>query len=253
MKRNYLLLALTIGLSASVLLPAEQAPKSRPAVLVELFTSEGCSSCPPADRLLESLEKSEPGSGVDAIVLSEHVDYWNHDGWVDPYSSSKWSDRQSTYVSRFGVNSVYTPEMVVDGATEFVGSDKGRALSAIAAAAKAPKAEVSLTLTSDSKVQIDVSSLPAAAKGPADVYLAVARNEASSQVSAGENGGRRLHHVAVIRSLQLVGTCKPGEPFQRATSFSPGKDIDPNQLRLIAFVQERNQGRVLGAAMRSMQ
>jgi hypothetical protein len=252
-KRNYLLLALTTILSGFVLLPAEQTPKSRPAVLVELFTSEGCSSCPPADKLLESLEKSEPGSGVDAIVLSEHVDYWNHDGWVDPYSSSKWSERQSTYASRFGVNSVYTPEMVVDGATEFVGSDKGRALSAIAAAATTLKAEVSLALTPDSKVQIDVSSLPSSVKGPADVYLAVARNEASSQVSAGENGGRRLHHVAVIRSLQLVGTCKPGEPFQRVSSFSPGKDIDPNQLRLIAFVQERNQGRVLGAAMRAMQ
>ncbi len=251
MKSKYLVTAIGIGLCTPLLLIPEQTATSHPAVLVELFTSEGCSSCPPADKLLESLQQHEPAAGIDAIVLSEHVDYWNHDGWVDPYSSSKWSARQSAYAGRFGLDSVYTPEMVVDGVSQFVGSDKQRAIQAIGAAAKTPKASVSLSLTGDGKAQIDISDLPSSQKGPADIYLAVARDEATSQVSGGENGGRRLHHVAVVRNLELVGTCKPGIPFHGAFPVNPGKGVDSRDLRVIAFVQERNQGRIVGAAMQT--
>jgi hypothetical protein len=189
--------------------------KGRTPVLVELFTSEGCSSCPPADRFLEKLDH-QPVAGADVIVLSEHVDYWNHIGWKDPYSAQLYSVRQSAYAKRFGLDSVYTPQMVVDGTSEFVGSNSGLAEKLFAEAIAAPKIPLHLSLISldaqNLHAHLDAGILePSFGTPEADVYVAVALNRAESQVPSGENAGHKLAHVAVVRQLTKVGVMRQAQ------------------------------------------
>ena len=230
---------------------AKEAPVP---VLVELFTSEGCSSCPPADRFLQKLDH-QPVPGADMIVLSEHVDYWNHIGWKDPYSAPLYSERQSVYGKRFGLDSVYTPQMVVDGSSEFVGSDTGLADKAFAKAMGAPKIPVHLSLISrDSssgvRVHLDSGVLEPFFGAPdAEVQIAVALSHAESKISAGENAGQRLEHVSVVTSLTKVGVLQRGLSLSKDIDLNLGPASGSRNLRLIAFVQERQQGRVLGAAV----
>src|SRR5580704_4832820 len=120
------------------------APAQRVPVLVELFTSEGCSDCPPADALLAKLDATQPISGAQAIVLSEHVTYWNHQGWSDPFSLDAMTERQEDYVRRFGLDSSYTPQMVVDGTEQFVGSNTRALVAAIEKEAKTPRQSVTI-------------------------------------------------------------------------------------------------------------
>src|ERR1700728_1717851 len=136
-------LLFTVGVSGSV--QSSSNPNAKTPVLVELFTSEGCSSCPPADALLQKLDR-QPIAGEEMIVLSEHVDYWNHIGWKDPYSSHFFSERQSAYARRLGLGDVYTPQMIVDGTSQFVGSDEVLADKAFAKALT--KSKIAMRLTS---------------------------------------------------------------------------------------------------------
>lgn len=227
------------------------AAETRTPLLVELFTSEGCSSCPPADRFLEQLDhQSVPGAEM--IVLSEHVDYWNHIGWRDPYSSHLYSERQGAYGKRFSLDSVYTPQMVVDGASEFVGSNTAAADKVFAKALAAPKIPVHLSLVSKGakslRAHLDAGTLERSfGVSEAGVYLAVALDRAESQVSSGENAGHELAHVAVVRDIRSLGVIKQGQGFSRDIQLN----LEPGSanLRLIAFVQEPRQGKVLGAAL----
>src|SRR5579864_1046092 len=138
-----LLILSTFGRSTGVAAPRD--PASPPhLVIVELFTSEGCSSCPPADALLKELSEQQKVKGVEIVALEEHVDYWNHLGWKDPYSAAEFSQRQSDYAQVFGSDGVYTPQMIVDGQSELVGSRSLAAREAIENAANQPKAEIVL-------------------------------------------------------------------------------------------------------------
>jgi hypothetical protein len=254
MRRMFGLLVPISVLAVALLFASDHPATNASPVLVELFTSEGCSSCPPADRLLQDLDRTQPVAGAELIVLSEHVDYWNHIGWADPFSSKFFSDRQSAYSDHFGLNSVYTPEMVVDGDAEFVGSDSRHAEQACKQASESRKVPVRISnvALNGNTIRAHVES-DAVPSGNANVYVVVALNHAESQVQRGENAGRHLSHVAVVQSLNKVGSAEKGKPFAQDVSVKINPGTDLSNLRLIAFVQENGPGKVLGAALERVQ
>jgi hypothetical protein len=225
---------------------------SRTPVLIELFTSEGCSSCPPADALLEKLDRSQPVHGAELIVLSEHVDYWNDIGWKDPYSSNEYSERQSAYAAHFGRSSIYTPQMVVDGHAELVGSDELGAIEAVENETRFVKVPLSLSgvhFENNNKVSMHVEAGPLEAIGTrsANLYLAIADESDVSQVSRGENAGRTLKHVAVLRSLVPVGTVNKADKVSKDITVNVSNE-SRGHLRIVGIIQDPSAGRVLGVA-----
>jgi len=208
------------------------------AVLVELFTSEGCSSCPPADAVLARLQRQQPVAGVELIVLSEHVDYWNSLGWKDPFSDARFSERQSDYGGR-----VYTPQAVVDGRTDVLGSDGRAIVTAVTSAAREPHGALRLTAVKKG-VRIAVAGL--SDHSDADVMVAVVEDGLVSKVERGENAGRTLAHTAVVRALQRVGTVAAGAAQWSAEVPVPSND-SWKEPRLVAFVQDVRTRRVLAA------
>ena len=223
----------------------------RTPVLIELFTSEGCSSCPPADVLLGQLDRFQPVPTADLIVLSEHVDYWDDIGWKDPYSSRQFSLRQGDYAHRFRLDDPYTPQMVVDGDTQLVGSDGHEALRVIGNAAKVTKIPVSLSAphlegTNSLAVHVDVKPTLSAVKPISGlVLIALADESDQSNVRRGENAGRVLKHVAVVRTLTQVGTVEGSSGFSKDVTVST-ENASLQNLRIVAIVQEGTAGRVLG-------
>jgi hypothetical protein len=235
----------------------QPASGERRPVLVELFTSEGCSSCPPADELLMQLDQAQPIADAEVIALSEHVDYWNHLGWADPFSSAQFSERQSLYANVFRRDDVYTPQMVVDGSEEFVGSNVSRARENIEAATRAPKARITLAVAPEAKaasndvpLAVRIENVPEITKGDeAEVVLAISESGLRSAVARGENSGRRLSHTAVARRLATIGSINAEQSAFTMTAIAhlDGK-WQRNHLKAIVFVQERRSRRVLGAA-----
>lgn len=230
------------------------APGAEPVpVMVELFTSEGCSSCPPADVLLSKLDQ-QPINGVDIIVMSEHVDYWNSLGWQDPFSAAEFSRRQTVYGDAFRTSSVYTPQMIVDGQQQFVGSDEKRAHAAIVKAAKETRAKVELQLSlskeASAKLSIKITDLPQVTSGDtAEVLVAVTESNLSSDVPRGENAGRSLKHTAVVRQLQTIGEVATGSNRFTTDAAVPFNSAwRKEKLRIVVFIQEHGTRRVLGAS-----
>jgi len=242
---------LLVGLGAACSLAAE-SPKSnaRSPVIVELFTSEGCSSCPPADELLVRLDSTQPIASAEVIALSEHVDYWNRLGWEDPFSSAAFSARQLKYADSLRVDGPYTPQMVVDGQWQLVGSRSGQAADAITRAAGARKGKVALkTAHKAGSVQINirVTDLPPAAAGDtAEVIVALTESDLHSSVKEGENAGRNLRHTGVVREMRVVGTATTAQ-FDAAAVVPIAPGWVGENLRAVVFVQERNSRRVLAA------
>jgi hypothetical protein len=227
---------------------------SRKAVVVELFTSEGCSSCPPADLILQKLEEQQPVSGAQIIPLEEHVDYWNHDGWVDPYSSPEWTERQQNYAA-LAKKDPYTPELVVDGQTQFVGNNPKEAILAIEDARQTPKAEITIAQASREakgvRLNVAVGKIAGSTQGDvAEVWLAVTEDGLHSSVSRGENAGHELTHIATLRYLKKLGVARTSgdDSFDGTEFLKFNSRWNADKLNAIVFVQQRKSRQIIGAA-----
>ena len=216
----------------------------RKPVLVELFTSEGCSSCPPAERLLEKLEKEQPYSNAEIITLALHVDYWDNLGWKDEFSSALFSRRQDIYAQAFRKGQTYTPQMIVDGRTQFVGSNSSDAAKAITENAKNQKANIEISAIGE-LLKVRISAIPK--HDNATVFLAVAEDNLASDVKRGENSGKKLEHISVVRELKSLGMVKPDQnEFKYEQLVQMQGKWKKENLKLVIFVQENQSRKVLG-------
>lgn len=229
-----------------------KAQAAKPGILVELFTSEGCSDCPPADELLRQLDVQANNTPHEIVVLGEHVDYWDGQGWHDRFSSHDYTERQVEYARRLHVHDPYTPQIVVDGQVQFVGNDARRLQAALREAASHPKGTLNIdakeTNPAELVVNLQVGPLPDGSKR-ADLYLALADNSDETRVGGGENSGRSLHHVAVLRSLERVAKVN-ADGLQKEVRLKLPKSESAGNHRLVAFVQEPDEGPVLAAAVK---
>ena len=245
------LAALPLAAGLGALVPARPVATAsalragRVPVIVELFTSEGCSSCPAADAALRELENSQSVPGVEVIALGEHVDYWNRLGWKDGFSSSAYTERQRQYAAGFGTGS-YTPQAVVNGRYEFVGSRPAELAATVAKAAKLPQATVTL-LANGRTAQIQVRNVPAGT-APAEVLLAITESGLASQVGRGENADRLLRHAAVVRQLIPLGKVGADGTFAANPALTLPADWKRPNLRAVVLVQETASRRIVGAA-----
>ena len=220
-------------------------------IVVELFTSEGCSSCPPADALLRFLDTKQPVQGVQFIVMEEHVDYWDDAKWRDRFSSHEFTVRQTDYTQRLHVSQPYTPEMVVDGAYEFTGNDRARAAAAFEKAHAMPLVPVRVSAVKVENGKLNVHIETDAVPEKADVFAALAIDHADTQVQGGENAGNHLEHVAILKNLNKVGRADKDRPFAKDAAIGLHSLSGP--ARLIVFLQEPGQGKILGAALEHFQ
>jgi hypothetical protein len=237
-----------------VRLGAAPGSTARTIVIAELFTSEGCSSCPPADEVLSQLVHRQPVPGVEVLALGEHVDYWDRLGWRDPFSSAAFTARQSEYQAQvFHTNSIYTPQLVVDGQLERVGSDVNAVQRAIKQAAQAPKATVGVAVGNatdrELRVEVQVDVPPGfAISDTADVLVAVTEDNLVTDVRRGENRGRTLKHSAVVRSLTAVGVLTAQEHTLSTTTSVPwAHEWNAANIRVVSFLQERRSRHIIGA------
>jgi hypothetical protein len=253
--------ALVIAMAALAAVASTVVVSAGPPVpvVVELFTSEGCSSCPPADVLLQKLVDTQPLAGAQIIALGEHVDYWDHQGWKDRFSSAALTNRQQVYGSRFNGES-YTPQMVVDGRAAFVGSDGAAARKALERAQTVPHGAIRIEFdgkgarspSSSSRTiafAATSSDLPRTGSDRADVIVAITEDGLRSDVTRGENHGRVLTHAAVVRYLAPAGEAARDAASTVHAEIPIGPDWQRGQLKVVAFVQERRSRAILAAAV----
>jgi hypothetical protein len=232
--------------------PPQGSGTDRPTsvAIVELFTSEGCSSCPPADALLRQINLRQTNAGQLIVGISEHVTYWNDLGWKDPYSLPAFTERQSVYASRLSSEGSYTPQMVLNGRDQFVGSDTGALQRALQEDARRSHLDLRILSSAPGSAGVDVKfSLTGEESKSLDIIAVVADNADRSNVLRGENGGRLLQHVSVARSLTRVATVKGDAEQSVHVTLPDGFQLAGSSgHHLILFAQEQHQGGIVGAA-----
>ena len=207
--------------------------------------------------MLAKLEDQQFLDGAEVIAFEQHVDYWNHDGWIDPFSAAEWTQRQRDYAAVFKLDGVYTPQMVIDGREQFVGTHIREVSNAILNNARVPKAELTITESAAEAKEprhfkVNVTNLTAGATGDSTgVYFAITEKGLHSEVDRGENAGKHLHHASIVRWMRKIGLANgkaSTSPFsaEAAVKLKPTWNVD--NLRAVAFVQERRSRRMLGAA-----
>ncbi len=208
--------------------------------VIELFTSEGCSSCPSADKLLETINKEYEGKNV--LALSYHVDYWNRLGWNDEFSNAENTARQNYYANSFHLNSIYTPQAVINGTKEFVGSDRSKMLSTIHSSKKINRPITLYAVTDNNNVNVDykINDQPASE----NILVALVQKQATTDVKRGENGGRKLRHINIVRGFQIL------KNKSKAEFKLPG---EKNNFFIVALLQNDKSGSIEGYSIAEIQ
>ncbi len=216
---------------------------SKGFAVVELFTSEGCSSCPPADDFIERLEKDNYNKQI--YILAYHVDYWDRLGWKDRFSDHAYSTRQQQYARLLNLPNIYTPQVIVNGRNEFVGSDEGPILQAIGTGLS-HGAPSDLTLSARIEGDKIIVDYKVAGEGKkSELVLALVQKSAQSNIKAGENSGRSLSHVQIVRSLFHANLTSNNN---ESIVLNLPKDFNEKGWELIGFVQRTTDGRITAAA-----
>ena len=243
------LLGLTVSIGAA----------ASPAVVLELFTSNSCSSCPPAYRMLSGLRVDGDSGPIQLIRLDQHVDYWNQLSWVDRYSDAQFTERQQEYARDvFGPEKVYTPQLVVNGRREMIGSDEASARRAIQAAAAEQALPVNLTVTDrDSRqVQVNIKVGGKGATVPSRIWVALTQNEVVSRVGAGENSGRTLREDGVVRELRPVArldASAAADPAGYSAQLALPTGVDVADLHAVAFIRRADNQAIIGATSENIE
>ena len=232
-----LLLVLIIFTLAAISLSAKTP------VLVELFTSQGCPSCPEADSVLAQLENTQPVAGAEIITLAWHVDSWDTFNWKDEFSSPVFTQRQTIYSRALFINPIYTPQMFVDGTVYFIGSKEDKATKAIVNAIKNTKPEVNLSMSGE-KLSVHIPNLPK--HQTATVYLAFTESNLVRKIGSGNNAGKTLEHPSVARGLQAIGMIDAqGSQFKIETILQLQPEWKKENLKVVVFVQENATRKII--------
>lgn len=215
-------------------------------VLLELYTSEGCPTCLPADAHLARLEREQPFADTEVVTLALHVDYWNSLRWKDVYSSPLFSRRQQIYTQALKTGQSYTPQMIVDGRAEFAGNNLAKARKAITDAAKISKAAVEITPKAAS-CKIQISDIPAHEN--ATIFLAITEDNLASNRESGLESNKKVEHISVVRELKSLGMLAAAQTdLEIETALQIQSTWRKENLKLIVFVQENASRKILGVS-----
>lgn len=211
--------------------------------VLELFTSEGCSSCPPADALMGKIQNEYKDGQV--YVLAYHVDYWDKQGWKDIFSNADYTKRQYDYAQWLGIEPVYTPQVIINGKTEHIASQESIVRASITKALSKPAiAKLSLKVIQKNDALTVTHTISGASKN-SRLLLAIIQKTAQSKVKRGENGGRVLSHYQIVRNLHSTALNTSGKG---SANISLPKGFNSKEFEVIGFVQDMNSGAILGAA-----